>query len=261
MSSFKKDVTDSEIKARMKPHLDALMGKVTSPSKMSKQEDNPHISNKDENIKKQELKNIQLAAEEKEYLENIFEKPNLTITQRAREMGLSPYMNDKIKKDLLKKGWIKEFTLNLGFSTRGIVKLVELTNDGFRAIGKENPELNKRNCSSEHWFWQRNIKDYYLSLGHKAIIEFLLNGKHADVGIFIDNKKVAVEVGLTPKNEIVNAKQDIRAGFDEVILALKNSQVKKAVEAHIQKHISEEELRKVKVMLLNEFPFVKDILG
>lgn len=261
MTSFKKNVTDAEIEAMMKPHLDALMKKVVTHSDNSRAKDEAQEIPNPEVDKRHESKSIQITSEEKEYLESIFEKPNFSITQRARELGLSSYINDKMKKTLLKKNLISEFSLNLGHATRGVVKLLELTSAGYKAIGKEIPDLNKRNCSSEHWFWQVNIKNYYSSLGIRAEIEFLMNGKHADVGIFQDGKTIAIEVELTPRNSIVNAKQNVKAGFDEIILALKNAQVKKAIEAHIQKHLSEDELKKVKVMLLSEFPFVKDILG
>ena len=72
--------------------------------------------------------------------------------------------------------------------------------------------------------------------------------------------KVAVR-GLSPKNEVVNVKKNLAAGFDRVLVATKNSRVKNAVEEQLGTFLTAEERQRVTVILLSNFSFVREILG
>lgn len=211
-----------------------------------------------------QLKNTESAkvsTEEFEYLESIFTNPFLTVTGRAEKLGLSSYMNNKMKKTLIERGFINEFSANLGYSTRGNVKFLELTKSGYMAISKRMPLGKQHTCSSEHWLYQIASHAWYSQKGYHCEIEMNLNGKRADLGIQKDGKTIALEFELTPKNACQNATKGLKAGFQKIILICKNHKVKTAVEKKLQQVLVDQQWKKVKVMLLNDFAFIKEILG
>lgn len=252
---FKKDLKDDELEILMKEDIQKMMEQVVPRKK-------PEESSK-ENIKEseQDSKEQKLTHEEIEYLESILKELNLSITSRAEFLGLSSYINDKRKTQLLEKGLIEEFTINLGFETRGVVKFLLLTKNGFEALGKKTEKERPKNCSLEHWWWQNSIYKFYINKGYKGQIEMALGDKHADVGLVKGKVKMAIEVELTPKNSVINVKKDLEVGFDKVLVACKNSKVKKSIEERLQPILSEEDWSKVKIILLSEFSFVKDIIS
>ena len=259
--TFKKDVSDEELAFLMKPHIEKLKSFTIRYRRLKgaeQKEENKPAKKTEE--KKQQNKEERLSQEEKEYLESILEKPNLSITQRRDFLGLSTYRNDQAKKALIEQGLVEEFSLNLGHATRGMVKLLELTASGYEALGLKPPPSREFRCSPEHWWFQKQIHNWYVSQGLKAEIEKELNGKRADVAFQKDGNWIAVEVGLTPKNEIFNAKADLEAGFSQVLIGCKNSKVKAAVEQRIHAALNEEQLQRIKLILLSEFSFVKEII-
>lgn len=266
--NFKKDVSDAELSVLMKPHIERLKGFTIRYRRLKapEQEEETKSETKEQSKQgkgKQEKKpqetEAMLSQEEKEYLESILEKPNLSITQRRDFLGLSTYRNDQRKKALIEKNLVEEFSLNLGFETRGVVKLLELTEEGYLALGKKAPAQKKYPCSAEHWWWQRNIHSFYRQQGFEAEIEKEMNGIRADVAFNKDAGWIGVEVGLSPKNEPVNARQDLEAGFSQVLLALKDAKVKASVEKRISEFLPEEMQKRVRLILLSEFSFVREM--
>ncbi|MZH03557.1 MAG: hypothetical protein F3745_09245, partial [Nitrospinae bacterium] len=165
--TYRKDVSDAELETLQEGAMETLMCNViprrnTHPTPAKEEESE---SSAQEGINK-------VCVENKEYLESIFQFPFLTITGRADHQGLSPYMNDKIKKDLLNKGLIEEFSANLGHTTKGNVKFIVLTKSGYRVIGKSAPKEKELTCSLEHWFYQQAGHAFYLAKGYRSIIEW-----------------------------------------------------------------------------------------
>jgi hypothetical protein len=200
-----------------------------------------------------------LSAPEHEYLESVPEQPNLTITGRRDYLGLSTYQSNHLKRLLLEKGLVEQFSLNLGERTGGIIKLLALTAEGSRVLGRKLESARPQNMSAEHWFWQKSIAHHFKVLGYAVEVEMALNGVRADVGVVKDTKRIAIEVGITAKNEVANVQQDLKAGFDEVVVACRNLAVRRAVEDRLKDVLSKEQWTQVSLIQLCDFWFVKDL--
>ena len=260
----KKDVTDQEIEESMRPVLEELSQyfkpRVRLGYQPPKKKANPR------NKKSQPVKEkVNLSSEQLSYLGNIHEKPNLSVTARGKtQFGYSADKNTRLKGSLIEAGLVEAFTVDLGRSFGGRVTLLRLTRQGYRAIGKTPPPeregLHKR-ASLEHVFWQEFLVESYRAKGFKAFMEYAQNGKRADVGVIRGNETVAVEVELSPKNLLPNFKKNIDAGFDRTVIACKNSAVRKQAEKQLAVFIDRnpEYAGKAKLVLLNEFPFVKKL--
>ncbi len=262
---LRKDVSDAELAEVMKPQLDELMrGVVHKPRhnnrKAGKAPD--ATSNSAEEADKTPTEGDFSPSEvEREYLDSVFEWPFLTVTGRADQLGLSSYQANRIKRSLLDNGLVTQFSINLGRKTRGIIKLVELTERGYETLGKTPENVRPDNVSGEHWFWQRAIARHFISKNIKTQIEMPLGDVRADVGLTHKDRRVAIEVGMTAKNEVANVKGDLKAGFDEVVVAAKNARVLATIKKRLWPVLTEDERGKVKTMLLSDFSFVDQLIA
>lgn len=193
-----------------------------------------------------------LSGDEIIYLLSVYEHEFLTVTRRAEMLGLSSYTNDKRKKNLISKELIEEYTVNLGSSAKGIVKLTHLTEKGHLAIGKKPKHERKHQCSHEHWFWQRAIKIFYGRKGRRVEIEYSLNNKNADVAVFDPDGIIAVEVELSPNNALQNIQRNLDAGFIYVFCMCRNNSVLKSVAEKLNSILDESKKPKVHLGLLHE---------
>lgn len=261
--TYRKDVTDAEIETFMRPRIEEMMRDVVPRVvvREGKHGDTDGRGSQTAGKMPECGQTEDLTSVEREYAESILECPNLTVTRRAAHLALSPYMNNKIMKALISKGMIEQVTLSLGYESRGVVKFLELMEKGYKALGKKPPPERAFRCSAEHYWWQKNIAAYYRSKGFETEIEMSLNSKRCDVGFVKDGLKIAVEVGLTPKNEVLNVQRDLEVGFHRVLVACKNTNVKRVVEQRLGDVLTDEHRARVKVILLSEFSFVKEIVG
>jgi len=256
---YRKDVTDSEIERAMNPVLQKLsrfLAPRVKPESQEGQKRNPGENRKEK---------IAISKDEKEYLKSILEYPNLSVTARGEKLfGFSADKRTRIKRNLLDKKLIEEFSVDLGRDFGGRVKFLELADAGYKIIGKaHSPKASRfsKRGSLEHIWWQRHIARDYEKRGYKAIIEKELNGKSSDIGVIKDNEIVAVEIELSPKNAVTNLKQNIDAGFTRTMIACKNNKVKKIVDKKITSFMEDnpDYRDKAKIILLTDFPFIKKL--
>lgn len=259
MGSYRKDITDEEISREMQPVLKELEKFLVPRVKPENETTETENSEKEKNDE-----NMNLTDEEKDYMKSIIEHPSLSVTARGEKLfGFSADKRTRLKNNLINKKLIVEFSVDLGPEFGGRVKMLRLTEKGYKAIDEKpltQTEYSNR-PSLEHICWQELIARDYTEKGYKAVIEKKLKGKSADIGVIKDNEIVAVEVELTPKNAITNLKQNIDAGFTRTIIACRNRKVKKETEKKLNAFLEENPQYKdrAEVILLTDFPFVKKI--
>lgn len=274
----KKDVTDSEIAISMKPVLADLSKYLVKrvPTKRDEPEQpkqkkkkpgrrggkKPGRQQTSASGRQGNSEQTALSENERGYVESIIAEPNLGVTARAKRFGLSADKSTKLKNGLIAKSLIDDFSVDLGREFGGRVKMLRLTDDGYKALGKKPPEKpSPQQGSLEHIWWQVHIAHDYAERGYRANIERQLNGKSADIGVSNGAETVAVEVELYPKNVVYNLRADIDAGFSRVIVACKNKRVKDEAKRQINSFIENNPSYegKYKVVLLKDFPFVKKL--
>lgn len=246
MKIYRKNISNEQVEMHSKAFIEMLMkDAVCFPRK--NEEGNKETKDKD-NRKAESA----LSGDEIIYLLSVYDHEFLAVTRRAEMLGLSSYLNDKTKKTLVQKRLIEEYQINLGASAKGTVKLTHLTEKGHLAIGKKPKHERKHQCSHEHWFWQRAIKFFYETKGKKPEIEYSMNGKNADVGLFDEDGIIAVEVELSPNNAVQNIQRNLDAGFIYVFCMCKNTSVLKSVAEKLNSVLDESKKPKVHIGLLHE---------
>jgi len=160
----KKDVTDEEINKAMEPvfkEIERFLVPRIRPHTKTEGKSINKVNNKIKQAKKNKFDFKAITEQEMELLTNIFEEPNKGITARAARLGLSSYKMNQTKAALIKKCLAEQFTINLGKDFGGAVSLLELTENGYKAIKKTQKAKKPDNVSREHWWWQIAIYEHY----------------------------------------------------------------------------------------------------
>jgi len=105
-----------------------------------------------------------------------------------------------------------------------------------------------------HRYLQHSVKEPMAAQGWKVSIEKCVNGKNIDLVLERDNERVAVEIAVTDKHEVINVRKDIfQAGFDRVVIIGKDRKTVSAVEKKISAAFGNDILSKVRCCVLADF--------
>ena len=96
-----------------------------------------------------------LSQKAKEYLIDIFDDPDVPVTTRGDRLGYNAHMTTKVKNELIRKGLVKQYQVNLGRAN----KLLEITEFGY--IYLDMTPKHKGKGGPEHRYWQRRVLKYY----------------------------------------------------------------------------------------------------
>ena len=167
-------------------------------------------------------------------------------------MGSSSSTADKYFKQLVTSGFVNVHKIGLGRGKSTMV-LYQITEQGMRFARMNKFTLPGRG-DFKHQFWQHTIRTYYRNrnMGCDAEIEKRIGNKNVDVGVQIENKKIAVEIELSPDHLIQNIEKDLEAGCDEVIIAVSSKKTAETYKKKITEH-DEKLLSKVQMRVLTEF--------
>jgi hypothetical protein len=252
MQHFRKNVTDDERRAHMQAYIESLKKPVRSrirPEDIPKPA--PQVRPKTESN--------EITGEERELLEDILEKPYLSITRRTSRLGLSAYKMNRLKGSAIRKKLVEQVRINLGRKFGGRVTFLMLLENGYRAIGRK-PVRKPDNVSREHWFWQLFLKDYCRRKGLVAEIEKCMNGIYADLGVTKNQKLFAYEIETSPKNALSNIVSDLTAGFHMVISCCVDQNTAREVTRRLKEYEKYEQIRdRVEVRVLTELQAVNEL--
>jgi len=192
-------------------------------------------------------------SEETAFLWDIYNRPYASIKERYDTLKLSGSKGDRIADSLIRKKLCRKHKINLGYRG-GMTTFLELTDEGYEAIGTPPKEHLSRGGGFEHDLWIGKITEHLKTLRKDWEVspEKQLKGKFIDIMIESQNKLIGLEVALTPVHEKTNLEKDFtQCGCDYVIVGCKNDKVLKEVEKMIQA-LSDEEKNKVSLCLLHE---------
>lgn len=185
--------------------------------------------------KKEEKTAEEFLSGEKGFLDFISQNPGKFVTRMYRELGLSGYKGDRLKKSLLEKGLIKQEETRRGDKGR-LAKILVLTDQGVAVLRK----FARGKGGENHQQLQAMIKEQAALFGWKGVIEKRIGQSLESVDVLLkrDDLTVAVEISDTSRidYEIANIRKCLEAGYDYVVsvsseekfLALLKTKVKKS---------------------------------
>lgn len=265
---FRKNVTDEEIRVYMQPEIARMMAFVVPHSPVdgrgdARMAEHARGTKQGKNNREEGRSESQPdpTTDELEFLESISRHPDAPNSQRYSLLGLSADRGNRTRKRLLKHHFIEQVDLNFGRRTGGRVSMLMLTDRGYAALGMQPPPHRPLNCSAEHWWWQQRLCREARDNGHEAEIEKSLDGKHhADVAFRKNGEWNAIEVTFSVNNVLENVRGDLQSGFQAVLVACGDDRRKQAAAAELNL-LSVEERSRVKLLLLSDFAFVKQIIS
>ncbi len=192
----------------------------------------------------------------KKVAETLAEAGWITLTGLYANMGnVSPWYGRKILNHMEEHGMIELCPISLG--TRGNPRTyVVLRPKGADYMGLDYEEVRPRGKGSiEHVVLQNLLAESLRNSGKIVEVEYTANGKAVDIAEHGDTKSVAYEIELEPSHPHVaeNAKRDLEAGFDEVVIITRNRITQNEAKNVIYKTLPWEKLSKLDFRLIREF--------
>jgi len=145
-------------------------------------------------------------------------------------MPISASRGTRIVNDLLRKGLIKVYELNLCGRGRSI-KLLELTDKAYEAINAEPKPGIGRGAGFVHGFCAQYFAGQVKGIeGVKnTTIEGRVINKSVDVLIETEQERIGIEIAMSAVHEKVNIAKDLSAGLAKVFIACNNKAVQEEV--------------------------------
>lgn len=195
---LKKNVSDEELRQKMKPVLKGLYRKLEN------------VENKEDALSEDAYK----------LLENVNRKPFNGVASRQRELQISAFKFEKAKEELISKGFVKQ--IDISISGRKPTSFLIPTEKALKFLEarKVDTSLWKHvgNIGFEHMLYQVLIRWEFEKLGYEARLEVKLSeGRRMDVLAVKDGRKIGVEVEL---NANVNLKGKLNGieGLNELYI-------------------------------------------
>jgi excisionase family DNA binding protein len=173
--------------------------------------------------------------------------PNLFVTKIYEALNLSGYKGDKIKTELLEKGFLNQEETQ-GEKGR-LAKVLTLTSKGLQSLSQpgKGGDLHKH--------LQKMVKEQAELFNWQAVIEEGIEGskESVDVGLTKGDLKVAVEISVTTdvEDEIHNIQKCLMAGYDNTICVISNEKTRNDLKLKGRQTFSPIERRRIKYCAMN----------
>jgi len=152
------------------------------------------------------------------FLEMVQQRPGQSVTDLYRALGLSAYMGDRLKRELVGRGFLLEVVTNMGAGSRIAKFLVPLP----RASEVLNQSDLPGRGSTTHKSIQALLRTMGEKKGYRVTVEAQLteSGKSVDVLWEKGGQKTGIEVAVMSKkeNEVANIKRALENGLDKVVV-------------------------------------------
>ena len=181
----------------------------------------------------------------RDFLIHIEKHPFMNVTERYSALGINTYRGNKIQKEVVEDGLVKEIRVSKSV-------YLELTEKGMDAIGSDKGRLKGRG-SFEHILYQEKIREYFERLGYSAYVEKDLYGKSIDVLVNKDGLQVAIEVEMSMTDHILeNISRDYAVGVNEVVIVTKKDLLSK-IKRKVEKDLGDGEVRGLSFEVIDKF--------
>lgn len=188
---------------------------------------------------------------EMDMLLDINNRFDVTSSQRAKDLGLSAGVSNRVYKSIEKEQLVESIFLNPTGKSGGLSKFHELTDKGYKAINRPVHKKYSGGKGIKHVFLQRYFKKRLPALGFKEIgIEKEFCGKKIDVFCKYHELKIAIEICIsTMQTEHINVLKNIDK-CDLIMIVCPDKKTKQKLEKVLYRKIPRNE--KVKICAIHE---------
>ena len=166
---------------------------------------------------------IRLTTQERGFLQNVWEHPTLSITQRYFSLSLSSRGGTGVQQSLQARGFIASHPISTG---RARIKVLSLTERGKAVLGISESGADRLG-GPEHRYWKRRIAEHLRAQGYEVVEEYPVGGgKAIDLLATRDGKRIAVEIETGKSDAAANIQKCLAASVDEVVVVATSPEVR-----------------------------------
>lgn len=177
----------------------------------------------------QEKPEIEISEDAQVLIRDVVENPFTAITERYESKNLSYHKGNEAKNELIEKDLVEEVSVPKGDSR---IKLLEISRKGAKFLDSQGIEFQRKSRGGiEHRYWQENIREWLMELGWVAKVETF------DADVYGNNgtEELVVEVAMSSADrEIEHVEDRVEKGFDHVIVACRNQNVKEKLRQKLE---------------------------
>jgi len=140
------------------------------------------------------------------FLLDIHRYPLLPVGERYRRLKLHPETGNRLRKELLRAGFVEPLHINTGKTRITLFEITELGRQYLREIGVEVKELRRRG-SLEHQYWCSKVKEFYEGKGYNVEEEFSVNGGAVDLMVQKGDERILIEVETGRSDAVGNVRK------------------------------------------------------
>lgn len=156
-----------------------------------------------------------LSGESLVFLGEVLAHPDEGVKARYRRLGLSGYKGNRMKRTLVREGWIEAQVVAVG-NTRMV--LLRPTPMARGALGLDAKEPERESIA--HAYWKRWYASMLERRGFEVHIEAARNGGHADITATKDGQRIAVEIETGKSDVVANVRLGLQAHFSLIVVAV-----------------------------------------
>jgi len=262
---FNNKISDEEINQIMSPILSRLewipnLAGSTEENSSQIRPDNPLLLTEGLD-KPAELAAAPITKEEIDYLIAIAENPFIPVTRLDRSRKISLYKGHQLRKKLGNRAYIQAHKIRTGKKGNPL-SILEITESGWSFLEsiKARAQKYKGVGGFIHCYWQSIIKEWYERKyrNSKAIIEDKTFGKAVDIGVYIGNRKTAVEILISgEQKEIKNITEDLKS-YDLVMCCAEDWESLNRLKERVLREVDKDIYERVWFKLLRDFLVMED---
>jgi len=159
----------------------------------------------------------------------------LPVGERYRRLKLHPETGNRLRKELLRAGFVEPLHINTGKARITLFEITELGRQYLREIGVEVKELRRRG-SLEHQYWCSKVKEFYEGKGYNVEEEFSVNGGAVDLMVQKGDERILIEVETGRSDAVGNVRKCLGVGdFSRILVVTTSGDVKGKIEKELLK--------------------------
>jgi len=159
------------------------------------------------------------------FLQDIIEHEDDGVKIRYKRIGVSVGRGNRLKEELLERGWIEDEVVRVGKSRK---VLLRLTKEGRQALGLDS--MRAERGSLVHEYWKRWYAGQFKKRGYRVYLEVPRRSGSIDLVARKGAENIAIEVETGKSDVVWNVRQDLLSNYDKVLVVATDEKALKKVE-------------------------------
>lgn len=161
-------------------------------------------------------------------IQDVLDHPDDGVKARYRRLRFSGSRGHACKEWLVNGRWLETQTILVGLSRK---VLLRLTTAARQALGLT--ELSQRRESLAHEYWKRFYARRFAADGHDVKLEAQRKNGRADLVATRADIRIAIEIETGRSNAVENVRNDLRSGFNRIIVVATDESALNKVERQL----------------------------